>query len=68
MKRKAFTLIELLAVIIILAVVALITVPIVLKIIDNIKLNSIKSSTFGYVDSIEKSLAQYLINNPNSLC
>ena len=38
--KKGFTLVELLAVIVILAVIALITIPAVMKMIDNATTNS----------------------------
>ena len=43
-KKKGFTLVELLAVIVILAIISLIAVPIVLDIINNSKENSKKES------------------------
>ena len=51
--RKGFTLIELLAVIVILAIIALIAVPIVLNMISKARKSAARSSTLGYVDSIE---------------
>lgn len=50
-KQKAFTLIELLAVIIILAVIALIGVPVVTNIIENFKENALKDSAYGLVEA-----------------
>lgn len=52
-QNKGFTLIELLAVIVILAIIALIATPIVLNMIANARKSAAKSSTLGYVDSIE---------------
>ena len=51
--KKGFTLIELLAVIVILAIIALIAVPIVLNMISKAKKSAARTSTLGYVDSIE---------------
>ena len=51
--RKGFTLIELLAVIVILAIIALIATPIILNMINEARKSSAKSSTLGFVDSIE---------------
>ena len=51
--KKGFTLIELLAVIIILAIIALIAVPVVLNMIEKARKGAARSSTLGYVDSIE---------------
>src|SRR5574344_276441 len=50
-EQKAFTLIELLAVIIILAVIALIAVPIVGNIIEDFKENALKDSAYGLVEA-----------------
>lgn len=44
MKKDGFTLVELLAVVVILAVVALIATPIILNIINDTKKSSIKQS------------------------
>ena len=51
MKKKGFTLIELLGVIVILAVIVLISVPIVTNIIENTKKNALKSSAYGILES-----------------
>ena len=51
MKRNAFTLIELLAVIIILAVIALISVPLILNIISNVEKKSFINSSYRIVDA-----------------
>lgn len=50
-EQKAFTLIELLAVIIILAVIALIAVPIIGNIIEDFKENALKDSAYGLVEA-----------------
>ena len=63
MKNKGFTLIELLAVIVVLAVIALIATPIVLNTIDEARAGAAQSSTYAYVDEVEKELASYMINN-----
>ena len=42
--KKGFTLIELLAVIVILSIISAIAIPIVLKIINDVKMNSLKVS------------------------
>ncbi|MDD3453112.1 MAG: type II secretion system protein [Bacilli bacterium] len=54
--KKGFTLVELLAVIVILAVIALIAVPSIMGIISKAKIGASESSALGYIDSIEKSL------------
>ena len=51
--KKGFTLIELLAVIVILAIIALIATPIILNMIKNARKSAAKSSTLGFVDSVE---------------
>ena len=51
--KKGFTLIELLAVIVILAIIALIATPIILNMINEARKSAAKSSTLGFVDSIE---------------
>ena len=53
-KRNAFTLIELLAVIVILAVILVISIPRILDVIDESKLDSIKSSARMIINSAEK--------------
>lgn len=58
MKEKGFTLVELLAVIVILAVVALIAVPIILNAISDARRNAAKESLNGYIDAIEKRLVE----------
>ena len=52
MKKKGFTLIELLAVIIILAVIALIAAPVVLNIIEQVKIKGAESSAKGYAKAV----------------
>ena len=57
-KNKAFTLIELLAVIVILAIIALIATPIVLNIIQNTKESSYKRSAELYLNATELAIAR----------
>ena len=52
--KNAFTLIELLAVIVILAVILVISIPRILDVIDESKLDSIKSSARMIINSAEK--------------
>ena len=63
MKKKGFTLIELLAVIVVLAIIALIATPMILNTIDDAKKGSAKSSGYGYINSLETSLASYMLRN-----
>ena len=65
MRKNAFTLIELLAVIVILAIIALIAVPIVLSIIEDSKKSSQEESIKMYGKAIEDAVANYLLINPN---
>ena len=58
MKKKGFTLVELLAVIVILAIIALIATPMILNVIENAKKGASKSSALGYIDAIEKSILE----------
>lgn len=52
-KKSAFTLIELLAIIILLSIIAVITVPIILNAINNSRKKSAMDSAYGYVRAIE---------------
>src|SRR5574344_1529054 len=61
--KKAFQLIELLAVIIILAVIALIATPIVLNVVDNAKESARKSSVAGYADAVKLARTEAQFNN-----
>ncbi len=56
MKNEGFTLVELLAVILILAFIAIIAVPIVLNIITEAKIKSLKISTSEYIRAVNTSL------------
>ena len=49
MSKKAFTLIELLGVIIILGIIGVITVPIVLNIIERVNKESFKDSAYNLI-------------------
>ena len=53
-KNKGFTLVELLAVIVILALIALIATPIILNVINDAKKQTAKDSAYGYMDAVEK--------------
>jgi len=68
--KKAFTLIELLAVIVILAIIALIATPIILNIINDTKKSSVERSKELYLDAVEQAIARKNLNenfNP-SIC
>ena len=62
-KRKAFTLIELLAVIIVLAIIALIAMPIIFNVIENAKLKSLENSAYGVVDAVRLYYMENLMNS-----
>ena len=63
MKKNAFTLIELLAVIVILAIIALIATPIVLNIIKDSKESSQLRSAELYLGAVENAVASSTLNN-----
>ena len=62
-KRNAFTLIELLAVIVILAVILVISIPRILDVIDVSKKDSFKSTAQLIADSAEKKYVENKLNN-----
>ena len=62
-KRNAFTLIELLAVIVILAVILVIAIPRILDVIDVSKKDSFKISAQLIADSAEKKYVENKLNN-----
>ena len=62
-KRNAFTLIELLAVIVILAVILVIAIPRILDVIDVSKKDSFKTSAQLIADSAEKKYVENKLNN-----
>ena len=61
--KKGFTLVELLAVIVILAIIALIATPIILNVIDDAKTKAAKNSAYGYIDALEKANAQDMLSS-----
>ena len=63
MKKKAFTLIELIAVLVILAILALIVTPLVMNIIRKAKISADKRSIDAYGRSVELAIASYLLDN-----
>ena len=62
-KKKGFTLVELLAVIVILAIIALIAIPMIGNIIETVKINSAIQSTYGYVNSVNNKLVTEKLNS-----
>lgn len=59
MKNKGFTLVELLAVIVVLAVISLISVPMILGVVEEAKKSSFKDSVLSAFDAVE----YYIIDN-----
>ena len=66
MKKNAFTLIELLAVIVILAIIALIATPIVLNIIEDTKESAQLRSAEFYLDAVEQAIMRKNMNKPGT--
>ncbi len=58
MNKKGFTLVELLAVIVILAIVALVTTPAILNVINNSRLEGAKDKAWGVINSVKSAYAQ----------
>ena len=64
-KRNAFTLIELIAILVIMAIIALIVTPLVMNIIRKARTASDKRSIDAYGRSIELAIAGYLMDTGN---
>lgn len=62
MKRNGFTLVELLAVIVILAIISLIAVPIVINLINDSKQKSLERSIDLYASAVETAITSYQVN------
>ena len=63
--KKAFTLIELVSVLVILAILALIVTPLVLNIIRKARISADKRSIDAYGRSVELAIADYLLDTGN---
>ena len=61
--KRGFTLVELLAVIVILALVALITIPVILNVIEKSKVKTYQRSIDSYARAVEKGIAEYIMDN-----
>ena len=60
-KNKAFTLIEIIAVLVILAILALIVTPLVMNIIKKARIAADKRSIDAYGRSVELAITSYLM-------
>ena len=58
-KRNAFTLVELLGIIVVLSILALITIPIISNVISDVRIKALKSSAYGLIESSNLYYAQY---------
>src|SRR5574344_1423858 len=65
--KKGFTLIESLATIVILAVIALIVSPMINNVIDNARKSAYKSSVEGIISSASNYIASYVITNYDNI-
>ena len=62
-KKKGFTLIELVAVLVIMAIIALIATPLVLTLVNNSKASANKRSVDAYGKAVELAAMTYLMDN-----
>ena len=62
LKKRGFTLIELIAVLVIMAIIALIVTPLVMSIIRKAKISARKRSVDAYGRSVELAIASYLMD------
>lgn len=68
LNKKGFTLVELLAVIVILAIIMLIATPSILNIIGDARKGAARSSAMGYINAIEKeAMAREVTENSDKL-
>ncbi len=65
MNKKGFTLVELLAVIVILAIIALIATPIIIGVVNDARKESAKRSVEGYAKALESSYYLKLVTAPD---
>lgn len=66
-KNKGFTLVELLAVIVILAVIALIATPVVLSMIESSRKGAAESSMLSYAQATENTILTKMMNSTTSV-
>src|SRR5574344_66544 len=65
-KNKGFTLVELLAVILIIAIISLILIPFINNIMDDAGKSAYKSSVIGMIDSASNYIGKYVVDNLNN--
>ena len=65
--KKGFTLVELLAVIVILAVIALIATPVVLSMIESSRKGAAESSMLSYAQATENTILTKMMNSTTSV-
>ena len=63
--KKGFTLVELLAVIVILAIIALITVPLIINIVESSRKGAARSSAYGYMEGVNIFYSKELLKGSN---
>ena len=63
MEKKGFTLVELLAVIVILAVIALISTPMIINVIEGSKKGALKDSAYGLLEAADIYYAEHVGGN-----
>ena len=62
-KKDAFTLVELLGVIVVLAILALITIPIISNVINDVRIKALQNSAYGLIEAGNLYYAQYGTNS-----
>ena len=66
-KKKGFTLVELLGILVILAIIALILVPIISNVIDASRKAAFKESVNGIIDSTNNYTGEYILDKKDDL-
>jgi len=61
-RTHGFTLVELLAVIIVLAIIALIATPVILNVVEDAREEARKDSVIGYADAVRLSYAEDILD------